>query len=341
MHDVDGSSSYEIELPDVGRFVPRDIVEPVTSSPDGRSLWFGVTTPSSPGSLLRHDIDTRTTTVEFSAGAAGLDVTADVVWATSEDGTKVPMTLIRSASAVADDAPAVVIFGYGGGGDSMEPYDFTPWRVAWMEAGGAVALAHIRGGGELGAEWQSAAARGGKLLAMQDFIGCAEWLVEIGYTKLSRIAITGRSSGAMLAAAATVARPELFGACVAEVGMFDPLRYHHFGLGSLMIPEYGTSDDPDDFAAMIAYSPLHNVPTGVALPPFLLTVHTDDDRVAPGGPYKFAATLQGAQEGDAPIILRLRSGAGHHGGASPQDEHNERADILAFLGMALGVDRCS
>jgi prolyl oligopeptidase len=343
MHSLDGSSSYDVDLPDVGRFVPHDIVEPVTSSPDGRSMWFAVTTPASPGSLLRHDIDTRTTVVEFSAGAVSLDVVADVVWTTSEDGTKVPMTLIRSGSSAAsgDPAPPVVIFGYGGGGDSMEPYDFTPWRVAWMEAGGVVALAHIRGGGELGAEWQAAAARGGKLLAMQDFIGCAQWLVDTGYTSASRVAITGRSSGAMLAAAATVARPELFGACVAEVGMFDPLRYHHFGLGSLMIAEYGTSDDLDDFAAMIAYSPLHNVPSDVALPPFLLTVHTDDDRVAPGGPYKFAQTLQDAQKGDAPIILRLRSGAGHHGGASMQDEYDERADILAFLGHSLGLDGCA
>jgi prolyl oligopeptidase len=231
----------------------------------------------------------------------------------------------------------VLIQGYGGGGDSMEPYDFVAWKVAWMEAGGVVASAHIRGGGELGADWQAQAARGGKLLAMEDFIGCAEWLVDNGYTKPERIAITGRSSGAMLAAAAVVQRPELFASCVAEVGMFDPLRYHLFGLGKLMIPEYGTSDDPDDFAAMIAYSPQQNIVRGTAYPPMLLTVHTDDDRVMPGGPYKFAAAMQEAQSGDAPIVLRLRAGAGHHGGVSIEDEVAERADILAFLASTLGL----
>jgi prolyl oligopeptidase len=341
MHAIDGGGSYAIELPEVCRFVSQDVSEPVSVSPDGRSVWFTVTSPTSPATVLRHDVASRSTEAVFrSSPSLRLDVRAEVVRATSRDETKVPMTLVRDTSS-SDASPPVLIFGYGGGGDSMEPYDFVGWQIAWMAAGGVMAFAHIRGGGELGAEWQAAAARGGKRLAMEDFIGCAEWLVDSGYTTAEHVAISGRSSGAMLAAAAVVARPELFAACVAEVGMFDPLRYHLFGLGRLMIPEYGTSEDATDFESMFAYSPLHNVKDGVRYPPMLLTVHTDDDRVMPGGPYKFAARLQEATGGDAPILLLVREGAGHHGGASIEAEIDERADILAFLGRALGVTGCS
>lgn len=246
------------------------------------------------------------------------------------------MTIVRASN---DASAPVVIEGYGGAGDSMHPHDFVPWKVAWLESGGCVASAHIRGGGELGAAWQAAAARGGKLLAMEDFIACAERLVEAGVSP-DRISITGRSSGGMLAAAAAIARPDLFAACVPEVGMFDPLRYHLFGLGHLMIAEYGTSDDPDDFAAMYAYSPLHNIREGISYPPFLITVHTDDDRVMPGSAYNFAAALQEAQAGKGTVLLRLRAGAGHHATASIEGDVEERADILAFLGKTLGLAAC-
>jgi prolyl oligopeptidase len=341
VYSLDGSDSYDIELPSECRFTFIDAYEPATVSEDGRLVYFAVSRPTSPGTIVRHDLTSRSTDIVFEPeGAPSLDTDAEVVWATSEDGTRVPMTLVRRAGS-SDGSPPVVMEGYGGGGDSMQPYDYVAWKLAWLEAGGVVASAHIRGGGELGAEWQAAAARAGKLKAMQDFVACAGYLVESGYTRPELIAITGRSSGGMLAAAAAVARPELFGACVAEVGMFDPLRYHLFGMGRLMIPEYGTSEDPDDFAAMYAYSPQHNIRAGTTYPAFLLTVHTDDDRVAPGQPYKFAATLQEAQAGDAPVVLRLRSGAGHHASASTDDEVTERADILAFLGSSLSVPACT
>lgn len=335
MHALNGSGSYDVEVPDASRFVMADVSEPVAVSPSG--FYFAVTSPRSPATVLHHEISTRTTRVVSEAvSSVSIEVEAEVVWATSRDGTEVPMTLVRAAGA-SDEAPPVIIEGYGGGGDSMEPYDFVPWKLAWLELGGVVASAHIRGGLELGAAWRAAAARGGKRLAMEDFIACAGWLIDKGYTSAERIGITGRSSGAMLAAAAVVNSPRLFGACVAEVGMFDPLRYHHFGLGSLMISEYGTSDDPDDFAAMYAYSPLHNVRDDVTYPPFLLTVHIDDDRVAPGGGYKFAAALQAVS---ASVLLRLQGGLGHHWGVDAPGALEERADILAFFGRALGLPNC-
>jgi prolyl oligopeptidase len=331
-----GDESYEVDLPEACRFVMADVSEPVSS--DASGFFFAVTSPRSPATILRHDIDSRSTRVVSEAtSSVEIEVAAEVVWATSRDGTEVPMTLVRAAGSASLASPPVIIEGYGGGGDSMEPYDFVPWKLAWLEAGGVVASAHIRGGLELGAAWREAAARGGKKLAMEDFVACAGWLIDKGYTTAERIGITGRSSGAMLAAAAVVNSPRLFGACVAEVGMFDPLRYHNFGLGSLMIAEYGTSDDPDDFAAMIAYSPLHNVVEGVSYPPFLLTVHTDDDRVAPGGGYKFAAALQAA---GAPALLRLQGGLGHHWGGGDPGAVEERADILAFFAHHLGLPGC-
>ena len=222
----------------------------------------------------------------------------------------------------------------------MHPFDFVEWKIAWMEAGGVVGSAHLRGGRELGAEWQDAAARGGKLKAMEDFIACADYLASNEIIRPERIGVVGRSSGAMLAAAAAISQPELFAACILEVGMFDPLRYHLFGLGRLMVEEYGTSENREDFEAMYAYSPLHRVTDKIAYPAMLLTVHTDDDRVAPGSGFKFAARIQQAQAGMAPILLRMRSGAGHHGGDLSGDI-DERADILAFAAKHLNLLGCS
>jgi len=334
MYAVDGSESYPIDVPQRHCcYALSSLSDPVTVSPSGDAIYFRVTSLASPSTVLRHDLVTRTTEV-VAGGGVELEVVASQLWATSADGTAVPMTVVRNAAFAGDANPPIFIEGYGGGGDSMYPFAYSARKVVWLEAGGAIATAHIRGGGELGAAWQAAAARGGKVKAMEDFIACAERLVEAGSTP-DRIGITGRSSGGMLAAAATIRRPDLFGGCFAEVGMFDPLRYHLYGLGSLMIPEYGTSDDPDDFAAMHSYSPLHNVRAGVSYPAFLITVHGDDDRVAPGNGYKFAATLQAAQAGDAPILLRTRDGAGHHGGSS-EGLAEELADILAFFTLALG-----
>jgi prolyl oligopeptidase len=337
---LDGSDSYDVDLPEWCRFVMADVGAAVGAASDGSSFYFGVTSPRSPMTVLHHDVATRVTRTEFTASVGSpVETVSEVVWTTSRDGTRVPMTLLRNA-ALPLDAPAVVVEGYGGAGDSAEPFDFVPWKLAWLEAGGVVASAHIRGGGELGAEWQSAAARGGKRKAMEDFVGCARWLASSGYTTPARICVTGRSSGAMLAAAAVIDSPDAFGACVAEVGMFDPLRYHLFGLGSLMIAEYGTSDDPADFRSMYSYSPYHNVREGSSYPAFLLTVHTDDDRVAPGGGYKFIAALQAAQRGDAPILLRTQRGLGHHWGPGAPGAVDERADILTFMGMTLGLPGC-
>lgn len=337
MYPVGGGDPYDIDLPANARYLLSDIADPVTSSPDGRDVYFAITRPTSPASLVRHDTEAKATEIVFDpAAVTDLTIVSEVLWATSRDGADVPMTIIGASNDA--DAP-VVIEGYGGGGDSMEPFDFVPWKVAWLEAGGRVASAHIRGGGELGAPWQAAALRGGKLLAMEDFIACAERLVEAGVCT-DHISITGRSSGGMLAAAAAIARPDLFAACVPEVGMFDPLRYHLFGLGHLMIAEYGTSDDHADFAAMYAYSPLHNIREATSYPPVLITVHTDDDRVMPGSAYKFAATLQEAQSGNGTVLLRLRAGAGHHASASIEGDVEERADILAFLGRTLGLPGC-
>lgn len=339
VHSLDESDSYTLDLPEVCRVVRGDISEPFGVAPDGSEFYFQVTSPTSPSTLLRHDLAHRRTDVLFTPeGTSDFEIKAEVVWTQSRDGVKVPMTLVRSATNSLKN-PAILIEGYGGGGDSMEPYDYHKWKVAWMESGGVIASAHLRGGLELGAEWQAAAARAGKLKAMEDFIGCAEYLIDNGVTTAAHIGITGRSSGAMLAAAAVVARPELFGACVAEVGMFDPLRYHLFGLGRLMIEEYGTSENPQDFEGMWAYSPLHRIVEGTRYPPMLLTIHTDDDRVSPGSPYKFAATIQSAQASDAPILLRLLAGAGHFGGVG-SGGLDERADILAFLAKTLELPTC-
>ena len=330
--DLEDGDHYRIDLPPAATVGGLDQAESAEAVPD---IHFAYTTPSTPGAVCSHSFDDRSTEVVFEAAVDVPAVMAEVVDAPSADGTMVPITLLRAPSAVAADPP-VILEGYGGGASSRQPYAFSPWKLAWLERGGVIATAHLRGGMEKGRSWYEEGTRRGKVKVVEDFVGCAEHLVASGLTQPSRICITGRSNGGGMSSAAMLRRPDLFGACVPEVGLYDYLRYHLYGLGRLMIQEYGTSDDPDDFAAMIQFSPLQNVRPGVAYPATLVTYHHGDNRVAPGNSYKFTAALQEAQAGDAPVLLLTRADAGHFAG-SADGEARERADILAFVSRALGA----
>jgi prolyl oligopeptidase len=215
---------------------------------------------------------------------------------------------------------------------------FKPEWLTWMERGGLLAVASLRGGGEYGRDWHDAGRLRSKQNVFDDFAACARWLAASGWTSAERIGISGRSNGGLLVGASITQHPELFGAAIAEVGVMDMLRFHRFTIGWGWTSDYGSADDPEQFGTLRAYSPLHNIRDGVAYPPTLVTTGDHDDRVVPGHSFKFAAALQAAQAGDGPIVIRIDTDAGHGVGKPVSKLVDERADVLAFLERSLRSD---
>ena len=270
----------------------------------------------------------------FGPGGAAHDtVRCDVsqAWYSSADGTRVSMFLIHRPGLPRDGDRPVFLTGYGGFNISLTP-QYDPAHVAWLELGGIVAVANLRGGGEYGEAWHQAGTFERKQRVFDDVIAAAEWLIASGYTRPERLAIEGGSNGGLLVGAALVQRPDLFGAAVCRVPVVDMLRYHLFTVGRFWISEYGSAEDPAQFAYLRAYSPLHNVRDGTPYPPTLILTADTDDRVAPGMARKFAARLQAATPRDAgPILIRIEVDAGHGAGKPVAKLIDEDADILAFL----------
>src|SRR5260221_641652 len=234
-------------------------------------------------------------------------------------------------------ARPTVLYGYGGLNVNVTP-SFSASRLYWLEQGGIYALANLRGGGEFGEAWHQAGMLDRKQNVFDDFIAAAEWLVKSGYTSRDRLAVQGRSHRGPLVGAVLTQRPDLFGAPVCPGPVADILRYHLFTVGRFWIPEYGSADDPKQFAFLYKYSPYHNVKEGTAYPPTLVTTADTDDRVAPGLAKKFAARLQAATGGEAPILIRVETKAGHGGGKPVSKQIDEIADIYAFLFRALKIE---
>jgi prolyl oligopeptidase len=204
--------------------------------------------------------------------------------------------------------------------------------LVWLEHGGILAVANLRGGNEYGEAWHQAGMLEHKQQVFDDFIAAAEWLIHEGYTSSEQLAAMGRSNGGLLVAACMLQRPELFGAVVCGVPVTDMLRYHRFTAGRYWIPEYGNAEtNPEHFRMLYAYSPLHNVKRGLTYPAMLVTTGESDDRVVPSHAFKFAATLQAANVGQQPILLRVDARAGHGLGKPTAKLIEEQADIYAFL----------
>ena len=262
------------------------------------------------------------------------DYVSEQVIVTSGDGTRVPLFLTRRRDVVPDGDVPTLLYGYGGFRIAIGP-TFKPEWLAWMERGGLLAVASLRGGSEYGTAWHDDGRLANKQHVFDDFAACARWLASSGWTRPGRIGISGRSNGGLLVGASITQHPELFGAAIAEVGVMDMLRFHHFTIGWSWTSDYGSAEDPDQFRTLLAYSPLHNIRAGVAYPPTLVTTGDHDDRVVPGHSFKFAAALQAAQAGEGPILIRIDTDAGHGMGKPVSKLLDERADVLAFLEMAL------
>jgi prolyl oligopeptidase len=329
--ELDGRHVLDVVLPGIGTVVG------MTGRRTDDELFLTFTTFASPASLLA---------VRMTDGAVRVvgretlawdpdDFVSEQAFIPSGDGTRVPLFLThRRDVAPAGDVP-VLLYGYGGFQVSIGP-TFKPEWLAWMERGGLLAVASLRGGGEYGTAWHDAGRLANKQNVFDDFAACARWLATSGWTSPGRIGISGRSNGGLLVGACLTQHPELFGAAVAEVGVMDMLRFHRFTIGWGWTSDYGSADDPGQFRTLLAYSPLHNVRPEVAYPATLVTTGDHDDRVVPGHSFKFAAALQAAQAGEAPILARIDIDAGHGAGKPVGKQIDERADVLAFLELAIG-----
>jgi prolyl oligopeptidase len=250
------------------------------------------------------------------------------------DGTRIPMLLACRKGLKLDGSNPVLLYGYGGFAIPQLPA-FVPARLAWLEMGGVYAIANVRGGGEYGEAWHRAGTLGHKQVVFDDFAAAAEWLIARRYTSTPRLAIYGRSNGGLLIGASVTQRPELFGAAVVGVGVLDMLRFDRYGQGAGWIGDYGSPRDPAQFRALYAYSPVHRVLPGTHYPPTLIITGDHDTRVMPMHSFKFAAALQAAQAGPAPILLDLERSSGHAGGTTVGQAIEQNADIYAFLADAL------
>jgi prolyl oligopeptidase len=256
---------------------------------------------------------------------------------TSQDGTRVPMFLTQRRDLSLDGRNPTLLYGYGGFNIALTPA-FAVSRLAWLEMGGVLAWANLRGGSEYGEGWHQAGMLHNKQNVFDDFVACARWLVDEGITSPPRLAIMGGSNGGLLVGACLTQQPELFGAAVPVVGVMDMLRFDKFTIGWAWVSDYGSPDDPEQFKALYAYSPLHALKPGTRYPATLVVTADHDDRVAPGHSFKFAATLQAAQAGEAPALIRIQTKAGHGMGKPTAILIEESADIFAFLVKVLGME---
>jgi prolyl oligopeptidase len=345
----DGRHLEDVALPGLGT------VPAITGGRADRSIHLTYETFTAPAAVLHHDLVRGTTTTVTGPAAPPADhLTVEQVHV-HHDGVAVPLFLVHRRDVTPDGAVPTVLWGYGGFDIPVTPGFRPGWR-AWADAGGLLAVACLRGGGEYGRAWHDDGRLANKEHVFDDALACAAWLtgrrrqtvtatavpdgddVDDVWSAPAHLGIEGRSNGGLLAAACLTREPSAFGSVVPEVGVLDLTRFHRFTIGWAWTSDYGSPDDPDDLAVLLRYSPYHRVGPGTAYPPVLLTTGDTDDRVVPAHSYKFAAALQHAQTGPAPVLLRVDVSAGHGAGKPVGKLLDERADVLAFHARHLGLD---
>jgi prolyl oligopeptidase len=254
----------------------------------------------------------------------------------SKDGTTVPMFVVHKKGLKLDGNNPTLLYAYGGFNISLTP-SFSASTMVWLEQGGVYAQTNLRGGGEYGEQWHKAGTKLRKQNVFDDFIAAAEFLIAQKITRPEKLAIAGGSNGGLLVGAVMAQRPELFGAALPAVGVMDMLRFHKFTIGWAWTSDYGSADNADEFKALYAYSPLHNLKKGTRYPSTMVTTADHDDRVVPAHSFKFAAELQHAHQGDNPVLIRIETKAGHGAGKPTSKIIEEAADRYAFLVRELGM----
>ena len=334
IYDLKGTLQKEVPLPSY------ITITDVSGKKEGETMFVGYTSYLSPTTIARYDFNKDGLEPVFNN--ENLFETEDFettqVFYPSKDGTSIPMFLThRKGLELTADHP-VLLYGYGGFNVSLTPA-FSPSMRMWVESGGVYAVANLRGGGEFGDDWYNAGTLERKQNVFDDFIAAAEWLIEQNYTNSGKLAIMGGSNGGLLVATCITQRPDLYGAALCLVPVTDMLRYHKFTVGRYWVTDYGNAEtNAEQFEFMYKYSPLHNVEKGVEYPPTLVTTADTDDRVVPLHAMKFAATLQAAQKGGNPILLRVEKNAGHGLGKPTVKIIEEQTDIFSFLYKSLEID---
>jgi prolyl oligopeptidase len=316
--------------------LPAHVTVTELSGGDGPVLHFGLWSFTDPASVWACDVTTGQVS-RIRDAALPIDEGSIVVSrasATSADGTEVPMFLVHRRDVEPNGDVPALLYGYGGFDIPMTPA-FNAGKLVWVERGGLLVVANLRGGGEFGKAWYDAGKREQKQNVFDDFAGCAAWLASSGWTTSDRIVVNGGSNGGLLVGAILTQHPELIGAAVPEVGVMDMLRFHKFTIGWAWTGDVGDPDDPDEYRWLRAYSPLHAIEAGTEYPPTLVMTGDHDDRVVPGHSFKFAASLQHAQGGPAPALIRIETSAGHGAGMPVHKQIDARADMLAFCEAAL------
>ena len=333
VYDLHGKLENEIALPGLGT------ASGFAGNHDDRAVFYTYSSFDYPPSIFRYDIASHTSTLfrapEIPGFHAG-DYVTEQVFFRSRDGTRVPMFLTYRKGLKRDGHNPTLLYGYGGFNSAVSP-SFSALRLALLEQGFVYASANLRGGSEYGERWHEAGTKLHKQNVFDDFIAAAEHLVAQGYTSPARLAIHGVSNGGLLVGAVANQRPELFGAVVQQAGVMDMLRFQKFTIGWNWIPDYGSAEANEaEFRALRAYSPIHNVRAGTHYPATLITTADHDDRVVPAHSFKYAAALQAAQGGAAPILIRIDTQSGH-GASNTTKALEQTTDIDAFLFATLGV----
>jgi prolyl oligopeptidase len=325
VYDLDGTSATNVALPAIG-------TASFTGKRSQTEAFYSFTSFTYPTTIFRYDVARDASTV-FKQPKVDFDTAAfetTQVFYTSKDGTRVPMFISHKKGLVRDGQAPTYLYGYGGFNISLTP-SFSPANLAWMERGGIFAVPNLRGGGEYGQAWHDAGRLAQKQNVFDDFIAAAEYLIEERYTSTPKLAIGGGSNGGLLVGAAMTQRPDLFAAALPAVGVMDMLRFHQFTIGWAWKSDYGSSETKEGFDVLYRYSPLHNLKKGTAYPATMVTTADHDDRVVPAHSFKFAAALQAAHAGDAPVLIRIETKAGHGAGKPTSKLIEEAADRWAFL----------
>jgi prolyl oligopeptidase len=331
--DLNGEAAGTIQLPGIGSAAGFN------GGRKDAETYYAFYSFAQPPAIYRYDVTAGTSSVfkepELKFNPA--DFETEQVFVPGEDGIRVPMFITYKRGMQKDGNNPTIMYAYGGFGINLTP-NFSPENVTFMERGGIYAQPTLRGGGEYGEDWHKGGMFENKQNSFDDFIAAAEWLIANKYTRTEKLAIRGGSNGGLLVGAVLTQRPDLIGAALPAVGLLDMLRFQHFSINWTLAAEYGSSDKADQFPYLYAYSPLHNIRPGTHYPPTLITAGSHDDRLPSLHSYKFAATLQHDQAGDAPILIRIDDRTGHGAGRPITKQIDLAADSLAFIYKTLGMD---
>ncbi|WAT17974.1 prolyl oligopeptidase family serine peptidase [Aurantiacibacter sp. MUD11] len=333
VHTLDGELVREIEFAGIGS------ASGFHGNPDSPEMFYSFSSFNRPATIYRYDVAGGDSSVfaEPELAFNPDDFVVEQRFYESRDGTRVPMFIVRRADVAASgEAVPTLLYGYGGFDVSLTP-GFSASRLAWVEAGGAFALANIRGGGEYGKAWHDGGRRANKQNVFDDFIAAGEFLIAEGVTPEGGLAIQGGSNGGLLVGAVVNQRPDLFAAGNAAVGVMDMLRFDQWTAGRYWVDDYGYPDREEDWRILRAYSPLHNIRPDTDYPALLVTTADTDDRVVPGHSFKYTAALQAEELGERPQLIRIETRAGHGSGKPTDKQIAEASDIAAFLAYWTGL----